>query len=120
MNISKSYRIVFVLVLGVVLLLAKKTLTHKTTHNPSRKSVTGAVKQVYVSQRAIPNKYIEMKKIVEDFKTGQHVRWENLVEMGDTCTPEVSSHTSCPTRNSRCLVTNSRHDAQTLWFEEML
>lgn len=41
----------------------------------------GVVKQVYTKQRAVPNKYHEMKNIVEEFKKAQ--TWENLVEMGD-------------------------------------
>ena len=43
--------------------------------------VVKQVKQVYTKQRAIPNKYREMKKILEEFKNAQ--AWENLVEMGD-------------------------------------
>ena len=68
---------VLALVLGlVVFLLAQESPV-------PRKSVTGAVKQAYVSQRAIPNKYLEMKILVQEFKGNKEVRWENLVEMGD-------------------------------------
>lgn len=81
METTKLHRIllVVVLVLGLGLFLLGQ-------EGPlPRKSVTGAVKQVYVSQRAIPNKYLQMKKIVLEFKSNkEEVRWENLVEMGDT------------------------------------
>lgn len=79
MKSSKLQRIFFVvaLVLGIVVFL----LTPETPL--PRKSVTGAVKQVYVSQRAVPNKYLEMKRIVHEFNVNKEVRWENLVEMGD-------------------------------------
>jgi len=75
------HRIFFVvaLVLGLVVFL----LAQKKRHKLPRKSVTGAVKQVYVSQRAVPKKYLEMKRIVDEFKINKDVRWENLVEMGD-------------------------------------
>ena len=58
---------------GIMIGLSKKEY--------SLKPVVGVVKQVYTKQRAVPNKYHEMKIIIEEFKNAQ--MWENLVEMGD-------------------------------------
>lgn len=61
---------------GIMIGLSKKEYSFKRDS-----SVVGVVKQVYTKQRAVPNKYHEMKIIIEEFKNAQ--MWENLVEMGD-------------------------------------
>ena len=79
----KIYRIIFLLIVGVLAVgLAAGALGKlEKKNNGPKNSVTGVVKEVYVSQRAVPKKYQEMGKLVKDFKSFQ--RWENIVEMGD-------------------------------------
>lgn len=47
----------------------------------SKQSVVGAVKQVYTTQRAVPNKYSDMQTMITEFKKSQD--WSTLVDMGD-------------------------------------
>ena len=65
----------------VTLLVLVGFLLVKVSYPDSRKSVVGVVKQVYVVNRAVPNRYAEMKRIVEEFSQIQD--WALLVEMGD-------------------------------------
>ena len=69
---------IIILALGVSVLVG---LMLGLSRKERRVGVVKQVKQAYTKQRAVPNKYREMKKIVEEFKNAQI--WENVVEMGD-------------------------------------
>ena len=77
------FLVVLIIFLGVKNVKNVKNVNVENVKNVKkvRKNVTGVVKEVYLSQRAVPRKYQEMSQIVEDFKSSN--RWEKIVEMGD-------------------------------------
>lgn len=79
MSITMRSSSIIILALGVSVLLGIMLGLSRTSYKDP--GMVGVVKQVYTKQRAVPNKYHEMKKIVEEFKKAQ--TWENVVEMGD-------------------------------------
>lgn len=79
MRNSTNSKIFLALVVAVFVVGIGLSQRHYLRHRQA--SVVGVVKQVYTKQRAVPNKYHEMKQMLDDFQRLQD--WATLVEMGD-------------------------------------